>query len=246
MEPIWNERLLQVEDNIVVADLHIGYERELEEKGINIPDQSKETIKSVFKVLEKKGADKLIINGDFKHNIPKATWQEYRDIPKAVDEWLKVVDEIHLIPGNHDGGIEKYLPSDVIVHDPSGAILDDTGFFHGHAIPSEEVLSTGEVVLAHSHPAVELTDSFKNKEKKECWVRLEYESEENEGEAIVMPNYNPLLGGIKINVKEDAYLGPFLRNNRLSEEEVYLLDGTFLGERKDLIEDRNGDRYSDR
>ena len=239
MEPIWNRRLLKAEGNLVVADIHVGYERELEEKGINIPDQSDRMIKSVYETLKKNDMRRLIINGDFKHNIPKATWQEYRDIPRMVDEWLKVVDEIHLIPGNHDGGIAEYLPSDVIVHDSSGAVIDEIGFFHGHAIPSEEVLSTGNIVLAHTHPAVELIDSFKNKEKKECWIRLEYGWEGGQGDGVIMPHYNRLLGGTSVNIKEEQhYLGPFLNNERLTNERVYLLDGTYLGQRKDLIPDQ--------
>lgn len=195
-------------------------------------------IDPVFEILKKSDMERLIINGDFKHNIPKATWQEYRDIPKMVDEWLKVVEEIYLIPGNHDGGIDEYLPSDVFIHDSSGAVIDGVGFFHGHAIPSEEVLSTGKVVLAHTHPAVELIDSFKNKEKKECWVRLEYEWEGSKGEGVIMPHYNHLLGGTSINAEEEYYLGPFLNNQRLSNERVYLLDGTFLGHREDLVTDQ--------
>ncbi len=238
MEPIWNERMLKVKDTIVVADLHIGYERELEEKGINIPDQAEDMIDSIGKMLKREGAERLIINGDLKHNIPKGSWQEYRDIPKAVDRWLKIVDEVHMIPGNHDGGIQRYLPSDVFIHESSGKVLEDIGYFHGHAIPSDKVLSTGKVVLAHVHPTVALFDSFKNKEKKECWIRLKYEWKGKSGEAVVMPHFNPLLGGTSVNIEEDPYLGPFLTNEKLIEEKIYLLDGTYLGERKDLIPDQ--------
>ncbi|MFP3871510.1 MAG: metallophosphoesterase [Candidatus Natronoplasma sp.] len=234
MEPIWNERILKIDRTLVVADLHIGYERELEEKGINIPDQTDKMISSISTVLEREDAERLIINGDLKHNIPQGSWQEYRDIPKAVDEWLTMVDEVHLIPGNHDGSIERYVPSDVFIHETSGVALDEVGFFHGHAVPSKEVLSTGQLVLAHVHPAVALFDSFKNKQKKECWIRLKYD----EGEAVVMPHFNRLLGGTTVNVLEDPYLGPFLTNNEFSEEKLYLLDGTYLGERMDLIPDQ--------
>ncbi|MEF8834618.1 MAG: metallophosphoesterase [Candidatus Thermoplasmatota archaeon] len=232
MQPLWNERILKFDSTLVIADLHIGYERELEEKGINIPEQSRKMIDKVLDVLKKEDFERLVINGDFKHNIPKASWQEYQDIPKAIDTWLKVVEEIHLLPGNHDGGIEEYLPSDVKIHSSSGAVIDDVGFFHGHANPREEVLSTGSVVIGHSHPAVTLRDSLDNKEKKECWVKLRYKWEGLEGKAILMPQLNHLLGGISIN--EEGYLGSFLKNSKLNDEKVYLLDGTYLGSRKDL------------
>ncbi|MFP4142203.1 MAG: metallophosphoesterase [Thermoplasmata archaeon] len=227
MEPIWNERVLKHDDILIIADLHIGYERELEEKGINIPEQSQKMIEKVSKILEKEGSDRLVINGDFKHNIPKATWQEYEDVPEAVDEWLKLVEEIHLVKGNHDGGIEEYLPSDVKVHGSRGAVINGVGFFHGHAIPREEVISTGNIVVAHCHPAVTLRDTLDNKKKKECWIKLNFQYKGEEGKAIIMPHLNHLLGGISVN--EEGYLGPFLKNAELSEEKVYLLDGTNLG-----------------
>ncbi len=234
MEPIWNERVLLTDDALVVADLHVGYERELKEKGFNIPRQTQKMIDKILEILEKKEVKKLVINGDFKHQIPGSSWQEYNDIPNAVDEWLKKVEEIHLIPGNHDGGIDKYLPSEVAIHDSSGAVIDGIGFFHGHAKPTDEVLSTGELVVAHCHPTVTLIDSLSRKEKKECWVRLDYSREEVSGKAVIMPHFNHLLGGVSIN--EDGYLGPFLNNSELSEEKIYLLDGTFLGQKDDLPE----------
>lgn len=234
MEPIWNERVLKHDDTLVISDLHIGFERELEEKGINIPEQSQEMIENVYHLLKREDSNKLVINGDFKHNIPKASWQEYEDIPRAVDEWLKIVEEIHLVPGNHDGGIEEYLPLDVKVHESSGAVIDGIGFFHGHAIPEKEVLSTGNVVIGHCHPTVTLRDSLDNKEKNECWVKLNFEHKSVEGNAIIMPHLNHLLGGISLN--EEGYLGPFLNNAELSEEKIYLLDGTHLGSMDSITE----------
>lgn len=232
MQPLWNERMLKFDSTLVIADLHIGYERELEKKGINIPEQSQKMIDNVLDILIKEDIERLVINGDFKHNIPKATWQEYQDIPKAVDTWLKAVDEMHLLRGNHDGGIEDYLPSDVIVHGSSGTVIDGVGFFHGHANPLKEVISTGLVVLGHSHPTFTFRDSLDNKDKKECWVKLKYRCGDAEGKAILMPHLNHLLGGISIN--EKGYLGPFLENSQLYDEKVYLLDGTYLGLRKKL------------
>ncbi len=234
MEPVWNERVLLSDKNLVVADLHIGYERELKEKGFNIPHQTQKMTDKISDILKKKKIEKLVINGDFKHQIPGSSWQEYNDIPNAVDDWLRYVDQIHLLPGNHDGGIDKYLPSEVIIHDSSGAVIDGVGYFHGHAIPSEEVISTGKVVTAHCHPSVTLIDSLNRKEKKECWVRLKYGRENGEGKAVIMPHFNHLLGGVSIN--EDGYLGPFLNNSNLSEEKIHLLDGTFLGDKEDLPE----------
>lgn len=227
IQPIWKKRGLLADHTLVIADLHIGYEKELENKGVRLPSQTVDMIDSVVEILREEDIDKLVINGDFKHNIPESTWQEYSEIPEAIDGWLKEVDEIHLIPGNHDGGIDRYLPSDVSIHDPSGWVDDGVGFFHGHAWPSEEVLETGHVIVGHNHPMVTLTDSLGNKEKKQCWIRGKFQLNSYSGKFIMMPHLNPLLGGISVN--EDGFLGPFLKNAEMSEEKVYLLDGTKLG-----------------
>ncbi len=232
MQPIWKERILRHDKTLVIADLHIGYERELEKKGINVPSQSQDMIDDVFRLLKDFDAEKLVINGDFKHNIPKSSWQEYQEIPRAVDQWFKVVDEIHFLPGNHDGGIDRYLPSDVIIHDSSGTVIEGYGFFHGHANPSKKVLECENLIIAHSHPTVSFQDSLDRKEKKECWIKLQYKNEYGEGKAIVMPHLNPLLGGVSVN--EDGYLGPFLKNSRIYDEKIYLLDGTYLGKTKNI------------
>ncbi|MFW6304198.1 MAG: metallophosphoesterase [Candidatus Saliniplasma sp.] len=232
LQPLWNQKALAVDRSLVVADLHIGYERELEDKGVNLPSQTNVMSQEIKNILRNKRCKRLIVNGDLKHNIPSSSWQEYKEIPKLIDNWLEVVDEIHLIPGNHDGGIEKYLPSEVIIHNSSGCVFDETGILHGHANPSEEVLDSKTIVLAHSHPTITMLDNLGVREKIQCWIKIEFEFKEYQGRIILMPHFNHLMGGNSIN--ENGYLGPLLNNSNLKNEEVYLLDGTFLGTLEDL------------
>ncbi|MEM2896144.1 MAG: hypothetical protein QW265_00790 [Candidatus Bathyarchaeia archaeon] len=57
-------------------------------------------------------------------------------------------------------------------------------------------------------------------------------------ELIIMPSFNEFLGGQALNQKsfgyegKEEYIGPILRSNaiNMSKAELYLLDGTFLGE----------------
>ncbi len=232
-QPLWQERALVIGSTLAVADLHIGYESELRDKGFSVPSQTSRMVEDITTLLVETGVEKLIINGDIKHNIPGGSWQEYREIPMAIDTWLKEIEEIHLLKGNHDGDVKSYLPSDVIIHDPHGVVMDGIGYFHGHARPCQDVLEADMKVFAHTHPAITLHDSLERNEKYPCWVKLRYLFEDVEGQGILMPNYNDLLGGISIN--ERGYLGPFLKNIEILEEKVYLLDGTCLGERSNLI-----------
>ncbi len=240
VQPLWNQRALIAGNSLVIADLHIGYESELKKSGVNLPSQTPKISESVVELLRDKNLTNLVINGDLKHNIPQATWQEYEEIPEVIDRWLQHVESIHLFPGNHDGGIEKWIPSEVVIHDSSGGVLDGVGFFHGHARPKEKVLKTGNIVTSHGHPTITLTDSMGRKEKKECWIRFEYRYQDIEGQGVLMPHYNALLGGISIN--EKGYLGPFFRHQEIKNERVYLLNGAYLGELDAL---RNSNKSDD-
>lgn len=227
VEPLWNKKALSIGDSLLVADLHVGYERELEEKGVNLPSQTDNMSKEITNMLEDGDFNRLIINGDLKHNIPSSSWQEYKEIPKLLDIWLGLVERIHLLPGNHDGGIQKYLPSDVELEDSTGYVIGDVGILHGHSNPSEEVLTSETIVIAHSHPTVSLIDSLGQRDKLQCWIKLKFEFKGYDGDIIVMPHFNNLMGGNSIN--ENGYIGPLLKNSEIYDEKIHLLDGTYLG-----------------
>ncbi len=238
LQPLWNHKALSIDKTLIVADLHIGYERELEDKGVNLPSQTNVIINEINEILSKNKYERLMINGDLKHNIPSGSWQEYKEIPELIDKLLEKVDEIHLVPGNHDGGIQKYLPNDVIIQDSSGHVFDDVGILHGHANPSEEVLNSDIIVTAHSHPTISMFDNLGIREKIHCWVKIKIQYEDYKKDVILMPHFNHLMGGNSIN--ENGYLGPLLNNSKIKDEEIYLLDGTFLGKLKDLKSTQTG------
>ncbi len=232
LQPLWNKKVLSINHSLIVADLHVGYERELEKKGVNLPSQTNVMSQEICDILKDSKYKRLVINGDLKHNIPSSTWQEYKEIPRIIDLWLEFVEEIHLVLGNHDGGIDRYLPSDVIIHESNGYVMDDIGILHGHANPSEEVLDSKTIVLAHSHPTISTFDNLGVREKIQCWIKMRFEYEDFEGNIVLMPHFNNLLGGNSIN--ENGFMGPLLNNSNLKDEEVYLLDGTYLGTLEDF------------
>jgi hypothetical protein len=51
-----------------------------------------------------------------------------------------------------------------------------------------------------------------------------------------MPVFNPIIGGVAINGEDFEPIGPLLKNNavRWKSGEVFLLDGTYLGNLKEL------------
>src|SRR5256885_8173239 len=68
------------DDALVVADLHIGLEEELREKGVHIPSRAEAMGRKLAEIASRRGASRIIILGDVKHLVPKMASRERRDV----------------------------------------------------------------------------------------------------------------------------------------------------------------------
>ncbi len=199
---------------VVVADLHLGI--------VDFPERS--VVRSLSSILSK-GFDGIVILGDVKHDIGMRN-RERKEVELLISEIKRNgVDEdnIILVKGNHDGGID-----DMIRTTPSsGLVIGEVGLFHGHAKPSEDVLSSKYVVFAHIHPAVLLKDAV-GRIKRRVWLKGEWDR----SKVIVMPAFNELCASIALNV-ERRILSKY---RSLDEFQAVMIDGTPLGRIKDLVE----------
>lgn len=232
------------ERRLVVADLHLGLEAELLSKGISLPSQIPETKERLLRLAEKYRVRKILFLGDVKHNVPRTTWQEWRELPSFFEELARSF-EIDIIPGNHDGDLEGMIPKGVRILPVRGVSYGRVGFIHGHAWPSLDVLKTEQLVMGHNHPAVELRDEMGGRVIEPAWLRVKLDASklpeelrlENPPELIVMPSFSSLVKGAPVNRRlEDELIGPLFRCGAASLEkaEVYLLDGTYLGRVEEL------------
>ena len=94
------------DSTLVIADIHIGYEEALNKQGVLVPRlQFGEMVKrmeSIFNKLKNKKIEKIVVNGDLKHEFGTISEQEWRNTLKFLDLLAKHCDEIILIKGNHD------------------------------------------------------------------------------------------------------------------------------------------------
>ena len=153
LEPIPDEPVLQADDALVVADLHIGLEEELREKGIQIPSRAEPMGQKLVELAGRRGAERLIILGDVKHLVPKMASRERRDVYVFFRDLASVFREIYIAQGNHDGMLKHIVPRSVRFKPAYGFLLDGTGFCHGHACPSrlhESSSTTPRLVLPNS------------------------------------------------------------------------------------------------
>lgn len=251
LQPLVDTPILVVEQEIktlVIADIHLGIEWDLYFSGFNIPSQTENRLNRILKYVDEVKPDKIVLLGDVKHNVPYLSFQEKKEIPYFLGE-LEKHASIEIVPGNHDGGIKKLLPSKskIVIHRAEGAIIDGVAYFHGHAWPSPELFQVKEMVMGHNHPVIKFTDALGKKHLEPAWIKARFNRiaiekhyrgiQWNNPRLTVMPAFNELAGGIPFN--EAGYtelLGPLFTSNavKLNKATCYLLDGTYLGEIENL------------
>ena len=169
---------LLIEENsdriLVVADLHIGWEISLIEKGIHIPSQAWRMRDRLLKIVGKYKPNRIIFLGDVKQAIPRISLEEWKAVPEFFEAIQKVVGDVSVTLGNHDGNLEPLTPRSVKILPSSGLVVGretHIGLFHGHAWPSPEVLASELLVMGHIHPVVWFRDKLGLWMVRQVWIK---------------------------------------------------------------------------
>lgn len=213
---------------LLIADPHIGWEMELQEKGIHVPSQTSKLLNKLTAILTYYKPDALVVLGDVKYSVVSSEFGEWRDVPEFFKQLKPHVSEISVVRGNHDANLEPLLPESVKLLPATGAILGDVGVFHGHKWPSPELLGCKTLVMGHLHPVVVFKDPTGCKMTRQVWMRANVDSkalarillrksnikvagsveetlqkhfgvELKASELYIMPSFNDFLGGRPIN-----------------------------------------------
>ncbi|MEM2922302.1 MAG: metallophosphoesterase family protein, partial [Candidatus Bathyarchaeia archaeon] len=159
---------------LIVADLHIGWEMNLVTRGIHIPSQTARLQKRLLEVVNKARPSRLILLGDIKQAVPKITMEEWKAVPEFLETIQKVIKDILIVPGNHDGDIEPLTPSTIKLASPEGIVFGKKttiAVFHGHAWPIRDAFRTDVLVMSHIHPVVWFRDRLGLWMVKQVWVK---------------------------------------------------------------------------
>jgi len=219
---------------LVVADLHMGIESGLERHGVHITSRSAARTERVIACIGETQPDLLLLLGDVKHNVPVTSRQEYRELPGVLQAFRDLVP-IAVAPGNHDGGIGRFLePGELLPAE--GSLIDGVGYLHGHTRPDPELFGH-LVVLGHHHPVVSLVDAVGCAAR--AWPAYLYAGLDGEclptptgadrTRLLFVPAFNEFAGGIDIGRLRESRLGPLSRCIDERTAEVFLADGTYLG-----------------
>jgi metallophosphoesterase superfamily enzyme len=217
---------------LVIADLHFGIESEFERKGVHIPSQTRKRFDRVLACIQEARADLLLLLGDVKHNVPLTSRQEFWEMPAILDAFRAKIP-LRVTPGNHDGGLERFLQKGELLP-MRGASIDGVWYMHGHTYP-DPACAGSLLVVGHHHPMVSLYDEVGcalhdrayliGDVDGEC-LRLEPGREGTR--ALFVPSFNELSGFDLVELKKSS-LGPLTKCTNLNDAEVYLTDGTFVG-----------------
>jgi len=240
---------------LIVADLHIGWEVAFTKHGVHVPPQTSKLLKRLLCLIDTYKPDTLLLLGDVKHTVATAEFQEWKDIPAFFEKLRRKVNDIRIVPGNHDGNLEPLLPPNIEITPPTGISVQNVGLFHGHTWPSPQLLENSVLVMGHVHPVIGFRDPLGFRIIKPVWVKADLntsillkrilkrvslkidEKQKPKAEKLlIMPAFNDFVGGRPINekpleTKSERIVGPILRSRSVDLEnaEIYMLDGTFLG-----------------
>jgi hypothetical protein len=251
--PIYGQPLLLVEGKervLVAADLHLGLEHELWLGGVSIPSQTGKMLEDLRKQLAEVKPDRLVLLGDVKHNVPRTSWQEWKEVPSFLES-LALETKVEIALGNHDVGLAEMAFETAGVHPSTGFMLDGVGYFHGHTWPNPSIFSASLLIAAHLHPAVRLMDPMGHPQTRSVWIRANLSAEaggRHYGKAIpplelvIVPAFNRLCGGLSLNELTEGERGPLPTLADLSQARAYLMDGTDLGRIEEIRSVRDRQR----
>ncbi|MGB9748786.1 MAG: metallophosphoesterase [Candidatus Woesearchaeota archaeon] len=218
---------LKEHKTLILSDFHIGLEEALQKQGFLIPRfQLKSIIDNLnktFEILEKKKleVERIIINGDLKHEFGTISEQEWKDTLKVIDFLKEKTKDLVLIKGNHDtilGPIASKKSISLVEY----LILNDTLIAHGDKIIREANSSKiSRIIIGHEHPAISLRDGLRVEKFKTFLI-----GKWNKKELIVMPSFCFVTEGT--DILREELLSPFLREANIkkfrvviSEKELY-------------------------
>lgn len=218
---------------LVVADLHIGWEASLAQKGLHVPSQTPKLLEKMNQLVRMTNPTSIIFLGDVKHTVEKVELEEWRDVPEFFQKISEMVQDIQVVSGNHDGNLEALTTPNIRIHSSSGiALWKKIALLHGHAWPRPDLLGCETMVMAHLHPVVTFVDELGFRMVRQVWVkarskgrklahsllkRMKMKPAEGTAEdlrnrlgidlvdqqCVIMPSFNENLGGRSVNRREE-------------------------------------------
>ncbi|HZW56419.1 MAG TPA: metallophosphoesterase [Nitrososphaerales archaeon] len=226
---------------IVVGDLHIGFEEKFQSAGVKLNSNQATMLNEIVELVKETHATDLIINGDVKSGTDRILKSEWENVPRFFTRLLEHT-RVHIILGNHDGGLSYLVPAGVELIDSNGFYISDTLILHGHTRPLAKFAMCKRLVMGHVHPIFQRRGNPLTGQP--VWIFLKVERSAIFPEAIVenlsapvdvilMPSFNLdlVVAGYSADAaKEERRVAPLVRELKsASEAIVTTLKGDVIG-----------------
>ncbi len=225
---------LQDDNSAVISDLHLGFEEEMNLRGVFLPRMQRNHVESVVdRILDRYNPDRIIINGDFKHEFARNLPQEWDDITHFIDKYRSKVSLV-FVRGNHDNFLQTILGHKNL--DMVESYETDRYFmYHGDKDRGLKKIT----ILGHEHPSIALRDEVGGVVKMPAFV---YNAE---SQVIITPALSFFSSGTDVtqSLMSQDHFTPVLSRTNPKKFRVFGLTEEFgivdFGDLGDLQSDRS-------
>ena len=223
------------EKNLIITDLHVGFENSLASKKIFIGKNSTitETINEISELIDIEKPDSVILLGDVKSSIKSISKSEWEELPMFFER-IKEKCKVIFIPGNHDANIQRLVPEGISMISSTGMVEENILLTHGHTMPSENFSHVDKIIMGHVHPVFLQEDSILNGQR--VWISLKTEKQNifpnknGEIEITIIPSFNKYFYATH-KKKYKKSISPIIeRIKNVSSARIITLDGTIIGD----------------
>lgn len=225
---------------MLISDLHIGFEERFAKSGVRIPSSTNKLADELTSLIEREKPDSLVILGDVKYSVNEVTNTEWREVPSFFEKVVSKIP-ITIIPGNHDGGLEPLVPSDLHLEEPLGIKIGSIGMFHGHTKPPSSFGRIDKLIMGHLHPTYSRKGSPIS--GSQTWLMLKVKREsifesKTTGyvDLIVLPSFNRELSALGFTSNRGRIISPAIRrvSEYVQDAVIMTLDGDVIGNKDAL------------
>lgn len=208
---ITSDRCLILDEGptVVIGDLHLGYEKALEEEGMYLPRINTDSIREALNdILSRYEPTRIVLLGDIKHDFRRAGFEEKREVRKIFTLLAEAADVV-AVKGNHDNYLQNIVADlGFLVVD----YLDIMGFRleHGHVDSGKR-----PVIIGHEHPSIRIPGTVGGGLKIQCFVHAEKDG------VIVLPPFSPFASGNDLVLDKDCVMAQALKEADYPNAKIY-------------------------
>jgi putative SbcD/Mre11-related phosphoesterase len=209
---VTNDRCLVLDDGptVVLGDLHLGYEKALEEEGMYIPRFNTWSIRDALnRIICEYEPKRIVLLGDIKHDFRRTRLEGKEEVRYIVDLLMRAADVI-VVKGNHDNFLQNILQETGLM---AVDYVDMCGFRmeHGH-----EDSGKRPVIIGHEHPSVRISGAVSGGMKLQCFLHMKKEG------IIVIPPFSPLSMGSDLSLTgPESFMSPACKAADTDDADVY-------------------------